>query len=1060
MPLPPLAQVRTVLLDWEGTARGPRGLPPELLSCLEHLNRLGVDLVILAESDPAEVASELPEPRGPGGIFIASLAFPGLLRLNRSGTHVLLEKPVDPNELEAVKGVGARVRQALAEGGMRTELAPFPAGVLLNLAPDLPTEPTKRPHLLSALAERLARTGLAGLHQIAGMVRDEAARVGARLRVLPELPHLRLSLATKGDLARLALEALLGEDEPEGMLTLADEFGPLGGLPGPDFFLLEGLAASGEGLAAGGRFVFVSVGLEPEGVPDPVLPLGGGPETTVQVLRRLAEEVRAFPEPWPDPRWCLTSEGYDPNAEADRESWFTVSNGRMGTRGSLEEGAEESRPATYLAGLFGRPEAEGAQPVLVPGPDWVHLEPRVAGERLDLDRGSVIEHTRVLDMRRGILFRLWRHRLPSGREARFRSLRMASLRRRGLSLLQAELESDSVPGLLSDSIPVVTLHPAAETVRAEARGRGVRVEVRPRGGTPGIFAIQTSEEEGRLARVLSACRGTGPAVEERVERELEEAVQAGPAVLRAEHEAEWRRRWRSSDIRVVGDDRLQQALRFALYHLISAVDPEEKSTSVGARGLTGPGYHGHVFWDTEVFVLPFYAFTWPEAARALLSFRYRTLPAARARARRHGFRGALYPWEAADTGEDVTPPTGIGPDGKPFPIRTGEQEHHISADVAWAAWFYWEATRDEEWLLAEGAEIILETARFWTSRATLGRDGRYHIRKVIGPDEYHEGVTDDAFTNAAAAWNLRKGAEVAELLSGMDPAAWRALSRRLGLRAKELAKMERVASGLVPEPHPESGVYEQFRGYFALKDVLATDLHERPFAGEAVLGLKRLARSQLIKQADVLMIPFLLPEAMDDDLLAANYAYYEPRTCHGSSLSPPVHAALAARLGRLDEALSYLRMAASVDLGNSMANAALGVHLGSMGGMWQTVVRGFGGLRVAEDAILLDPKLPPGWEELCFTLLWRGTRVTVKARQEAISITLDSRARMGVGSQPPSLIGPGRVTWVRRAGAWERAQELDRGGREGLRDAASGPSDPSFGPRPSSPPRDGAGLAT
>ena len=401
-----------------------------------------------------------------------------------------------------------------------------------------------------------------------------------------------------------------------------------------------------------------------------------------------------------------------------------------------------------------------------------------------------------------------------------------------------------------------------------------------------------------------------------------------------------------------------------MYHLISSADPESDLASVGARGLTGRGYKGHVFWDTEVFILPFFIYTHPATARALLAYRYRTLDAARARAASLGYRGALFAWESADTGEDVTPTQAVGPDGRPVRILTGEQEHHVAADVAWAAWRYWEATGDDEFLSRMGAEIILETARFWVSRTRRGDDGRYHIDGVIGPDEYHEGVRDNAFTNVLARWNIERAFDVGRILKASDSAQWANLSRRIGVTPTEFREWQAVAEGLFDGLDPDTGLYEQFAGFFGLEDIRAAEMAERPFAGDLLLGRDRLHGAQVVKQADVLMFIHMLPELVSREATIANYAYYEPRTSHGSSLSPAIHAAIAARLGHLDAAVAYSRMAAAIDLGNGMGNAAQGVHVATMGGLWQAAVMGFGGLRSSRTALHLDPMLPQAWHSL------------------------------------------------------------------------------------------------
>ena len=266
----------------------------------------------------------------------------------------------------------------------------------------------------------------------------------------------------------------------------------------------------------------------------------------------------------------------------------------------------------------------------------------------------------------------------------------------------------------------------------------------------------------------------------------------------AAHEAAWEDRWTAGEVRIEGDDELQRALRFAVYHLSSAANPGDERVSIGARGLTGDAYFGHVFWDTEIYLLPFYTAIWPEAARALLMYRFHTLPGARssapAKAARIGCKGALYAWESADTGEETTPERVVAPDGVLVDILTGRMEHHVSADIAYAVWQYWRATGDDAFLLEAGAEILLETARFWASRAVPEADGRRHIRHAIGPDEYHEDVDDNAFTNVMARWNIARALETLDLLRTLARPC-RSTSREAGARRggdRGLARCDRA----------------------------------------------------------------------------------------------------------------------------------------------------------------------------------------------------------------------------------------------------------------------------
>jgi kojibiose phosphorylase len=700
-----------------------------------------------------------------------------------------------------------------------------------------------------------------------------------------------------------------------------------------------------------------------------------------EALEAMVAGPGAGAEPGDDPSWRLVVDRPDPARERQVESWLTVGNGRTGTRGSLHNPGPQSDPGAYVAGFFGCHPNEQAGPLLVCGPQWT---------RLDVDP----ETRRTLDLRNGVL-------LAEG--PGYRSARYASLADRQLLVLETEgATAGDVP------VPAVTGPVAAADAHVTGDDRGARraeFGIHGRDGTSAWFAISgTADEAGRSTRIVAVDRD-GPAA-----AALALAEAQGPAALRARHRRAWRERWFDADVVVAGDAEAQRDLRFALYHLIIAADPESDRASVGARALTGSGYRGHVFWDTEIFLIPFYAWTHPATARALLAYRYRTLPAARAKAAHMGYAGALYAWESADTGEETTPEFVWLPDGTRLTILTGVQEHHIAADVAWAVWHYWQVTGDDRFVEDMGAEIVVETARFWASRAVAGEDGRLHVREVIGPDEYHEGVDDNAYTNVLARWNLR----AADTLSDRFPE----VAGRLGVTPAERDGWTDVAERMTVVFDPATSLYEQFDGFFALEDVRAVDLAPRPFTGELVVGVERLRKTQVVKQADVLLMGVLLPEEVAPDVQAANYGYYEPRTSHGSSLSPAMHALVAARLGRLDDALSYFHLAGGVDLDNRMGNAADGVHIATMGGLWQAAVFGFGGVRADGDAVRIDPTVPPAWDSLAFPVRWRGTRIGVAVNAGSLELDLDAPALVAVGAGPPARLGAGRFVSERTAGGW------------------------------------------
>src|SRR5215469_15685692 len=290
----------------------------------------------------------------------------------------------------------------------------------------------------------------------------------------------------------------------------------------------------------------------------------------------------------------------------------------------------------------------------------------------------------------------------------------------------------------------------------------------------------------------------------------------------------------------------------------------------------------------------------------MLMHRFHTLPGARAKAVHFGFKGALYAWESADTGMETTPERVVGSRGESVDILTGRMEHHISADVAYAVWQYWNATGDDQFFLDAGAEILLETARFWASRAVPEADGQRHIRHVIGPDEYHEDVDDNAFTNVMARWNIARALEAMDLLRAHWPDQDAALRKKLELGENEVADwrdaVERIVTGL----EPATGLYEQFAGYHKLEPIDLSLYADRKVPIDVVLGRERTQRSQVVKQADVVALIALLPDEFPGAMAATNFHHYEPRTAHGSSLSAGIHALAAARLGDTDTALRFL----------------------------------------------------------------------------------------------------------------------------------------------------------
>src|SRR5690349_18037888 len=715
-----------------------------------------------------------------------------------------------------------------------------------------------------------------------------------------------------------------------------------------------------------------------------------------------------------DRGWVLTHEGYNVLTENAVESRFALGNGFLGMRASrpVSRGPTwvswqgyvrwASWPRCYVAGLFDRPNTVPPVPALVPVADWSRVRLVLDDNPQLLLDGEFLASVRQLDLRRGMLLADLSYRAHGGITISGGELRLVSLadRATALQLLRFSLDRDGIDVTLEANFAMAGMGMEPLQLdrdicawRTEGSGRAVAMAGNATLRADGHPLVPERSFSLRWIWRWRSVAGQVLELDRLVTVARSDNLVDDPAPVAADamarcralgwrgmveaHEAAWQHRWDASDVVIEGDDEVQQALRFAVYHLTSAANPEDEYVSVGARGLTGDAYFGHVFWDTETYLLPFYTATWPEAARAMLMYRYHTLAGARAKAAAMGYKGALYAWESADTGEETTPDQVVGPNGEMIDILTGRMEHHISADIAYAVWQYWRATRDDAFFLDAGAEILLETARFWASRAVLEPDGKRHIRHVIGPDEYHEDVDDNAFTNVMARWNIARGLEAIEVMRARWPDHAAALCERLALGEPELADWRHAVGRIVTGLDPATGLYEQFAGYHKLEPLDLSLYADRKVPIDVVIGRDRTQRSQVVKQADVVALLALLPDEFPGAAAKANFRHYEPRCAHGSSLSAGIHALVAARLGETETALRFLRQAAAADL-ELDPNSAGGIRIAGLGGLWQAIVIGFAGLDLNGDTLAIDPKLPPQWRALSFSVRWRPRSVVVR----------------------------------------------------------------------------------
>ncbi len=732
--------------------------------------------------------------------------------------------------------------------------------------------------------------------------------------------------------------------------------------------------------------------------------------------------------------WLVREAGFDVAAAGLYETLFTIGNGYLCTRGTLEEGHKGDLSGTYLNGVFDAHDAPVID--LVNAPDWLSLEVRVDGARLDVQSCRVVEHERALDMRRGLLWRRVVFEDRRGRRTRIESERLASLHDPHLCALRVRVtpENHRAPiqvtsgldgrRLNLERLPAyrgnVEFHPE---VRWEKWARSKHLDEVSREATetatclqmrtidsgigigyaaalvPSLPALHRSsvEDYERIGEQMTFSVDVGETIQidklvaihtsrDRAAGSLHDrclatlaAVDGFDATLAASAAA-WERKWSDCDVTISGDLEANRAVRFSIYHLLIAANEHDPTVSIGAKSLSGEAYRGHVFWDTEIFLLPFFAYTQPATARALLGYRYHTLDGARENARRGGFRGAQFAWESADTGIETTPQW--TPDGR-HRIWTGEEEIHVSADVAYGVLTYVAATGDEQYLLDEGAEILFETARFWADRLEE-RDGRYVLTRVIGPDEFHEHVDNNAFTNRMAQWHLVQAACVHAELAERHPDALARIAAKIGLDGTEVASWSAIADRVFLPFDSERGLIEQFEGYFRLKEVPVTEWdHNDMPCYPAGYDHFNAGETTLVKQPDVLMLTWMLPAEFSEATKRANYDHYEPRTLHKSSLSPSIHSIMGIEVGDPARALLYFRRSAFVDLANNQGNTQDGMHAASAGGTWLALVSGFGGFRVLDGRMSFRPWLPAAWDEIRFRLQWRGNAVDVTIRHGA-----------------------------------------------------------------------------
>lgn len=721
--------------------------------------------------------------------------------------------------------------------------------------------------------------------------------------------------------------------------------------------------------------------------------------------------------------WIIREEGYQEENAATLGSRYLTGNGYMGIRGTLEEYEADKLPAINLAGIYDQ-SSGWREPVNLPNGCFSYL--RVDGETLGLPDAAPTSHGIELDYRHGIFHRhtTWHTTrgnitLKTERFASMEQLHTIGMRFQISADFHADIElvtgvDTAVWDLNGPHLEKILMQEAKEqiVVTAQTHEAGIPLAVaetvqvsypaemkrvaRNHKILHRIFFITKPGEVYTTDKWVSVYTGKDTEnPEEEALREVRQSRSEGYEAFQTRHIERWEELWKHSQVLIEGDEKAMQAVNYSLYHLLSIAPRHTQSLSIPARGLSGQTYKGAVFWDTEMFMLDFFLMTDPQIARVLVKYRIDTLQGALDKASHYGYDGAFYAWESQEGGYDACTDYNVTDvfTGRPMRTYFRDKQVHISADVVYGIMRYVEWTGDESLLDTEGVRTIVECAKFYYS-LLLHRLTRkdYEIHDVIGPDEYHERVNNNSYTNRMAKYVFDKAVEVVA----------RAMEK--GTLASEydgcklMAQFTDAAAKLyIPKPHTEGkykDIVEQFDGYFQLEDasleqVRSRILHEKEYWG----GANGIASgTQIIKQADVVTTLNLFSQEYDTDVLRANWEYYEPRTEHGSSLSAGMYAMLGCKIGEPDRAYPFFMKSAMADLsGGGKEWAGLvyigGTHPAAAGAAYMTAVEGFAGVCVENGKLICHPHLPQSFKGMVFHVFYQGQEYEVRVKGDMGTVT-------------------------------------------------------------------------
>ncbi len=742
---------------------------------------------------------------------------------------------------------------------------------------------------------------------------------------------------------------------------------------------------------------------------------------------------------YPFEDWVIRETQFSIDTNYRNETIFTLANGYIGMRGTFEERysgpKNTSFNGTYINGFYeihdivypegGYGFAKIGQTMLNVADSKI-IKLYVDGEEFDLLQGKILFYERVLDMKKGFVERKVKWESPTGKILEVKIKRIVSLNRQHLAAISFTMQPVNFTGKIRFVSAIdgnVSNINDSEDVRvgSNLKGKVLKTIDKSVEGLKGWIVQKTQksnfsyacaidnvlvadskyevsnslEEDGVKVIVdLEAEKGTSYTLNKFISyytskdfdenklvalalEEIEKAKNDGFETIEKEQEEFLNSFWKDADVIIEGDKALQQGIRFNEFHLLQSVGRDGK-TNIAAKGLTGEGYEGHYFWDSDIYIMPFFLYTKPEIAKALVMYRYNLLDAARSRAKELGHKGALYPWRTID-----------GPECSAY-FPAGTAQYHINADIVYALKRYVEATNDVDFLYDYGCEILFETARFWEDLGAYIplKGNKFCINCVTGPDEYTALVDNNAYTNYMAKMNLEYAYDIANKMKKEVPQKYQKVASKLNLKDEEIVAWKKAADNMYLPYSKELDIIPQDDSFLYKERITVDEIPEDQFPLLLHWHYLNIYRYQICKQPDVLLLMFLQREKFTKDELKKNYDYYEPITTHDSSLSPAIFSILANEIGYTDKAYKYFMMTARMDLDDYNDNVKDGIHAASMAGTWSAVVNGFGGMRVYTNELHFEPRLPKEWNLLSFNVRYKGRKINVKLTKENVVFAL------------------------------------------------------------------------